>query len=35
MEENYEIYMYIPVNLMDNLLINYISECSGKWELYI
>ena len=30
MEENYEIYMYVPVNLMDNLLISYISECSGN-----
>ena len=30
MEMEYEIYMYIPVNLNDNLLIDYVTECNGN-----
>jgi uncharacterized protein (DUF885 family) len=30
MEEKYEIYMYIPIDVFDNKLIDYISECSGN-----
>ena len=29
-EEDYEIYMYMPVSLMDNILISYVNECSGE-----
>ena len=29
-EEDYEIYMYMPVGLMDNILISYVNECSGE-----
>ena len=30
MELEYEIYMYIPVNLNDNILIDYVTECNGS-----
>ena len=30
METHYEIYMYIPVNHSDNLLIHYVTECNGN-----
>ena len=30
METQYEIYMYIPVNHSDNLLIHYVTECNGN-----
>ena len=29
-EENYEIYMYMPVGLLDNILISYVNECTGE-----
>ena len=29
MEEAYEIYMYMPVDCMDNILYEYVTECSG------
>ena len=29
METEYEIYMYMPVNYRDNLLIDYVTECRG------
>lgn len=30
MEVNYKIYMYMPVNLMENILMDYVTECSGN-----
>ena len=30
MELEYEIYMYMPINLNDNLLVDYVTECSGN-----
>jgi prolyl oligopeptidase len=30
METEYEIYMYMPINLNDNILIEYVTECSGN-----
>ena len=30
MEEGYEIYMYMPINLMENILTDYVSECAGN-----
>ena len=30
MEEAYEIYMYMPVDCMDNILYEYVTECSGN-----
>jgi len=30
MEEGYEIYMYMPVDLMENILTDYVSECAGN-----
>ena len=30
LEEDYEIYMYMPVNSMNNLLFDYISEANGN-----
>ena len=30
LEENFEIYMYIPVDLYTNKLIDYVTECSGN-----
>jgi prolyl oligopeptidase len=30
LEEDYEIYMYIPINSMNNLLFDYISEANGN-----
>jgi uncharacterized protein (DUF885 family) len=30
METAYEIYMYMPINLNDNILIDYVTECSGN-----
>tara|TARA_Y100001958_G_C21223449_1_gene548809 strand:+ start:538 stop:2106 length:1569 start_codon:yes stop_codon:yes gene_type:complete len=30
MELEYEIYMYMPINLNDNVLIDYVTECSGN-----
>jgi prolyl oligopeptidase len=30
MEEGYKIYMYMPINLMENILTDYVSECSGN-----
>ena len=29
METEYEIYMYMPINLNDNILTHYVTECSG------
>ena len=29
MELDYEIYMYMPINLNDNILVDYVTECSG------
>ena len=30
MEVDYEIYMYMPINFNDNVLIDYVTECSGN-----
>ena len=30
MEKEYEIYMYIPINLNENILVDYVTECSGN-----
>ena len=30
MELEYEIYMYMPINYNDNILIDYVTECSGN-----
>jgi len=30
MELDYEIYMYMPINLNDNILIDYVTECCGS-----
>ena len=30
MELDYEIYMYMPINLNDNILVDYVTECSGS-----
>ena len=30
MEMDYEIYMYMPINNRDNILIDYITECRGE-----
>lgn len=30
METEYEIYMYIPINLNENILVDYVTECSGN-----
>lgn len=29
-EEDYEIYMYLPVGLLNNILIEYVNECTGE-----
>ena len=30
METQYEIYMYMPINLNEYILISYVTECSGN-----
>ena len=30
MEEEYEIYDYMPIDIMDNILISYVTESSGE-----
>ena len=32
MEEEYEIYYYIPIDLMGNLLVSYVTESSGNGD---
>ena len=34
MEMKYEIYMYMPINLNENIIVDYVTECSGN-GLYI
>uniref|UniRef100_A0A6C0L1I9 DUF885 domain-containing protein n=1 Tax=viral metagenome TaxID=1070528 RepID=A0A6C0L1I9_9ZZZZ len=29
-EEDYQIYMYMPINSLNNILIDYVNECSGN-----
>ena len=33
LEEDYKIYYYMPINMRDNILLEYVSECSGEGGL--